>query len=72
MFLCRHRVDLPVTSRNVAETQDADVCIMVYPKFWADYYVLICIHHFELMKSVGSHGLVTAIHDEGDSLKLCE
>jgi hypothetical protein len=26
---------------------------MVYPKFWADDYILIYTHHQELMKSVG-------------------
>jgi hypothetical protein len=29
-------------------------------------------HHQELMKSLGSHGTLTAIHDEGDGLKLYE
>ncbi len=30
-------------------------CRMVCPKFWVGYYLLICTHHWELMKSVGSH-----------------
>jgi hypothetical protein len=29
---------------------------MVCPSFWADYYMLIYIHCWELMNSVGSHG----------------
>jgi hypothetical protein len=31
-------------------------CILVYPKFWADYYMFSYAHCWELlMKSVGSH-----------------
>jgi hypothetical protein len=45
-MLANSTTESSVAYRNAAETQDADVCIMVYPKFWADYYVLICIHHF--------------------------
>jgi hypothetical protein len=26
------------------------------PYVWADYYVLIYTHHWELMRSVGTHG----------------
>jgi hypothetical protein len=26
------------------------------PYIWADYYVLIYTHHWELMRSVGTHG----------------
>jgi hypothetical protein len=29
---------------------------MVCPSFWADYYMLIYTHCWELMDSVGSHG----------------
>jgi hypothetical protein len=29
---------------------------MVCPSFWAEYYMLIYIHCWELMNSVGSHG----------------
>jgi hypothetical protein len=29
---------------------------MVCPSFWADYYMLIYTHCWELMNSVGSHG----------------
>jgi len=29
---------------------------MVCPSFWADYYMLIYMHCWELMNSAGSHG----------------
>jgi hypothetical protein len=29
---------------------------MVFPSFWADYYMLIYTHCWELMNLVGSHG----------------
>ncbi len=31
------------------------LCIMVCPSFWADYYMLIYTHCWELMNSVGGH-----------------
>ncbi len=45
-----------VASGKATETQDADVGIMFCPKFWVDYYMLIYIHHMQLMMSVGSYG----------------
>jgi hypothetical protein len=36
----------PVASRR--KSQKAGVCIMVCPKFWANYYILIYTHHQEL------------------------
>jgi hypothetical protein len=32
------------------------LCIIVCPSFWADYYLLIYTHCWELMNLVGSHG----------------
>ncbi len=31
-------------------------CILFCPKFWVDYYMLIYVHHMQLMMSVGSYG----------------
>jgi hypothetical protein len=43
-------------SGSATETQDEIFCIIVCTKFQAGYYIQICTHHQELMKSVGSHG----------------
>jgi hypothetical protein len=44
------------SSGNVIEAQDKYVCIMDFLRFGVDFYLLIHIHHQELMKSVWSHG----------------
>jgi hypothetical protein len=43
---------------------------------WKDCYLLIYMHHGELMKSFGSHAnrfswLLMALHDDSDGLMLC-
>jgi hypothetical protein len=62
-----------VASSNATETQDTDLYLMVCWKFWTEECLLIDTHCWEAMKSLGCHGhLITAIHDEGDGLTLCE
>jgi hypothetical protein len=46
-------------------------CIMFFPRFWADYYILIYAHLWELMKSMDGQCSSSSIHDEGDDLRLC-
>ncbi len=61
---------LPVASRNQAETWDVGIFISLFcPQFWADYCILIYT-----IRSWSSQWrqLVTAIHDEGDGLIVCE
>jgi len=41
-------------SRNVTETQDVDISLMARPKNLVNYYISLCAHHRELMKSAGS------------------
>jgi len=56
-------------SRNATETQDADHCITTCLKLWAGYYILIIDHHWELIEvSEEWWQLVTAVHNEGNSL----
>ncbi len=56
-------------SRNATETQDADHCITTCLKLWAGYYILIIDHCWELIEvSEEWWQLVTAVHNEGNSL----
>jgi hypothetical protein len=66
------QLSLPCASRNVTETQDVDISLMACPKNLANYYISLCAHHQELMKSVGELQLIPALYDEGDSLPLQE
>jgi hypothetical protein len=50
------------------ETQDADLCIMVCPKFWAELSTPSAADEV----SGQSWQLVTDFHDEHDGLTLCE
>jgi len=45
---------LPCASRNITETQDVDISLMARPKKLVNYYISLCAHHRELMKSAGS------------------
>jgi hypothetical protein len=45
----------------MTEIQDLDVCVMVCPKIWTDYYMLIYTQHQEEMKTVGSHGSLSLL-----------
>jgi hypothetical protein len=40
----------------VTETQDEDVGMLVCRRFWDDLLDAFYGHHWELLKSVGSHG----------------
>jgi hypothetical protein len=52
--------NLPIASKNAIETQDADVyIIMVYPQFWAYFYIIVHTHIQELVKLVWSHDNVS-------------
>jgi hypothetical protein len=48
------QLSLPCASRNVTETQGVDISLMACPKNLANYYISLCAHHQELMKSAGS------------------
>ncbi len=37
------------------------LCILVCPRFWEDYYMLIHTHCWELMNSVGGHGSLSLL-----------
>lgn len=50
------------------ESQDAGACIMVCPKFWMQFIIYL-LGTDEV--SGESWQLITAIHNEGDSLTLC-
>jgi hypothetical protein len=65
-------LSVPIASRNVAETQDADVCIMVCPYLWAKYTLIYthCSGADEV--SWESWELITVIHVESDVLRLFE
>jgi hypothetical protein len=56
-----------VASENATETQNANVCVTVYPKIWSG--LLYTYLHLLLgpdKVSWESWQLITAIHDEGD------
>jgi hypothetical protein len=66
-------LSLEVSSGNVTETQDTDVCITVLPEIVGGLlYTYLDLLSGADEVSGESWQLVTAIHDEGDGLALCE
>jgi hypothetical protein len=65
-------LSVPIASGNVAETQDADVCIMVCPYLRVKYRLNYthCSGADEV--SWESWELITVIHVESDGLRLFE
>lgn len=65
---------LVVAPANAIETQDADFCTIVCPRFWADHYTLVYYTHPLLgSDEVGwSSHLVIAIPEETHCLILSE
>jgi hypothetical protein len=57
----------------LTETQDVDICIVVCLKFCVDYYMCTPSVHVP-SNEVGpkSWHLISAIHNEGDCLALCD
>jgi hypothetical protein len=57
----------------VRKNQDAYFCIIVCLKIWADYCVFMFTHCGGAAEiTVKSWQLVTAIHDAGDGLIVCD